>query len=142
MTGSDPEALLALLTTTRAELEAKADVTVATDVSYEGLEGVDRLHSDLLSPAHFYFAGDDLKLVYVPHAAFAPGAADAWLRRFGPGPQLRSRAGKRAVLEVRPEAGVAFSHEDGEVQLVEIFESTTLDAYERDVYQDPGDFIK
>jgi hypothetical protein len=142
MTSSDPEALLTLLTTTRAELEVKPDVTVAQNVSYEAIKGVDRLHSDLFSPAYFYFAGDELKMVYVPHTAFEPGVASAWLKRFGPGPQLRSRAGRRAVLEVRPEVGVAFSHEDGELQLVEIFDSTTLDAYERDIYEDPGDFIR
>lgn len=136
------DTLLALREVTRAELEAEPDVTVVTGVAYERLHGVDRLHSARRSPAHFFFTGEELRLVYLPSAAVAGEGAQTWLDRFGAGPQLRSRTGKRAVLEVRPDHGVAFAHEDGELQLVELFAPTTLEAYEREIYEDPGSFIR
>jgi hypothetical protein len=134
--------LLSLRELTRSRLETEPGVTVDPHVAYGSLTGVDRLHAVGLSPAHFYFAGDDLELVYVPRAAVSQAPAAAWLERVGPGPQLRSRTGKRSVLEVRPELGFAFAHDEGAVELAEVFPPTTLDDYEQRIYEDPGPFVR
>jgi hypothetical protein len=134
--------LLSLRELTRSRLEAEPSATVDRDVAYGSLKGVDRVHAAGLSPAYFYFRGDDLKLVYVPRAAVSEAPAAAWRERVGSGPQLRSRTGKRFVLEVRPALGFAFAHDDGAVELAEVFEPTTLDDYEQRIYEDPGPFVR
>jgi hypothetical protein len=134
--------LLALRDVSRGELENEADASVAEDAGYEALEGVDRIHAPSFSPAHFFFAGPELKLVYVPRSAIGGQDAQPWLDELGEGPQLRSRTGKRGVLEVRPERGFAFSHQDGQVELAEVFPPTTLEAYERDIYDEPAPEIR
>ena len=141
-TQRDIDELLALRAMTRSQMEHEPDVTVAPDVSYGSLHGVDRLHAPGASSAHFYFEGDELKLVYVPRTAVGGTPADDWLAHVGPGPQLRSRTGKRAVLEVRPDVGFAFAHSDDAVELAEVFPPTTLEEYERRIYEDPGSFIR
>jgi len=115
---------------------------VDEDVAYEALGGVDRIHAPSFSPAHFYFAGPALRLVYIPRAAVGGQAAQPWLDELGPGPQLASRTGKRGVLEVRPERGFAFSHQGGKIELAEVFPATTLDAYERDIYEEPAPEVR
>jgi hypothetical protein len=134
--------LLALRDVTRGELENQADASVAEDVAYEALRGVDRIHAPSFSPAHFYFAGPELRLVYVPRTAVGGQPAQPWLDELGPGPQLASRTGKRGVLEVRAERGFAFSHQAGEVELAEVFPPSTLEAYERDIYEQPAPEIR
>ena len=134
--------LLALREVTRGELENQADASVDEDVGYEALEGVDCIHAPSFSPAHFFFAGPELKLVYVPRTAVGGQDAQPWLDELGPGPQLASRTGKRGVLEVRPERGFAFSHQGGAVELAEVFPPTTLEAYERDIYEEPEPEIR
>ena len=134
--------LLALRDVTRGELENQADASVDEDVGYEALGGVDCIHAPSFSPAHFFFAGPELKLVYVPRTAVGGQDAQPWLDELGPGPQLASRTGKRAVLEVRPERGFAFSHQAGGIELAEVFPPTTLDAYEREIYEEPAPEIR
>ena len=134
--------LLALREVTRGELENQADASVDEDVGYEALEGVDCIHAPSFSPGHFFFAGPELKLVYVPRTAVGGQDAQPWLDELGPGPQLASRTGKRGVLEVRPERGFAFSHQAGAVELAEVFPPTTLEAYERDIYEEPAPEIR
>ena len=134
--------LLGLRGTSRADMESLPDVTVDPDVSYSRLQHVDRLHAPSLSPAHFYFFGPELKLVYAPAAAVGTASAREWLERVGPGPQLRSRTGKRAIFEIRPELGLAFAHEDDVVGLAEAFPPTTLEAYETEIYEEPPAFIR
>lgn len=135
------EELLSLRELTRSRLEAQPGATVDFEVAYGSLKGVDRVHAADLTPAYFYFAGDDLQLVYVPRAAVAGAPAAAWLTRVGPGPQLRSRTG-RSALEVRPELGFAFAHDDGAVELAEVFSPTTLDDYGERIYEDPRTFAR
>ena len=134
--------LLALREVTRGELENQADASVDEDVGYEALGGVDCIHAPSFSPAHFFFAGPELKLVYVPRTAVGGQDAQPWLDELGSGPQLASRTGKRGVLEVRPERGFAFSHQAGVVELAEVFPPTTLEAYERDIYEEPAPEIR
>lgn len=134
--------LLALRDVTRGELENQTDASVDEDVGYEALAGVDCIHAPSFSPAHFFFAGPELKLVYVPRTAIGGQDAQPWLDELGEGPQLASRTGKRGVLEVRPERGFAFSHQDDRIELAEVFPPTTLEAYERDIYDEPAPEIR
>ena len=55
---------------------------------------------------------------------------------------LRSRAGKTAALEVWPEAGMAYSADGDTVHFVELFPPRSLAAYEQEIYQDPGPFVR
>jgi hypothetical protein len=139
---TDPDELLALRRLSRATLEAAPDATVDAGVSYGRLRPVDRIHAESVAPAHFYFDNAELKLVYVPRSAVGAAPADEWLQRLGPGPQLASRTGKRAVLEVRPDIGFAFAHDQDAVELAEVFPPMTLDDYEREIYEPPEPFIR
>ena len=58
------------------------------------------------------------------------------------GRSCASRTGKRGVLEVHPERGFAFSHQDDQVELAEVFPPTTLEAYERDISAEPAPEIR
>jgi hypothetical protein len=56
--------------------------------------------------------------------------------------ELRSRQGKRAMIELDAQRGVAFSRDDDEVGFVEMFPPTTVEDYRERIWFDPGDFIK
>ena len=58
----------------------------------------------------------------------------------GEGATMRSRAGKRVVQHVYPEAGIAFAAERDEVKLLEIFPPTTQAIYEAEIHKDPGPY--
>lgn len=136
------ERALALRGLSRADvLERAPGATVEDDVRYERLRPVARVRAPELWPGHFYFDGERQVMLHAgePEDADPDGLAAA----LGPGEhELRSRAGKRAVLRVWPQRGVAFSEEDGAVDFLEIFEPTTLEDYEGRIYEDPGPFIR
>jgi hypothetical protein len=127
---------------TRSELLARAPgATVEEGVRYEKLRPVARVRAPELWPGFFYFDGDRQVMLY----AGEPDGADpdALAAALGPGEhELRSRAGKRAVLRVWPQRGVGFSEQDGAVDFLEVFEPTTLEDYEARIYDDPGPFIR
>ena len=60
----------------------------------------------------------------------------------GEGATLRSRAGKRVVQHVYPEAGVAFAAEGDEVKLLEIFPADDAGGDEAEIHKDPGPFVR
>jgi hypothetical protein len=122
-------------------LEQAPGASVEEDVRYERLRPVARVRAPEVWPGYFYFDGDRQVMLY----AGEPDGADpdALAARLGPdAAELRSRAGKRAVLHVWPRQGVAFSEEGGEVDFLEVFEPTTLEDYESRIYADPGPFIR
>jgi hypothetical protein len=126
----------------RGALLARApDASVDEDVRYEKLRPVARVRAPSVWPGYFYFDGDRQVMLYAGDPSEAdPGELAG---RLGPGGhELRSRAGKRAVLHVWPEQGVAFSEEGGGVDFLEVFEPTTLEDYEARIYEDPGEFIR
>jgi hypothetical protein len=55
---------------------------------------------------------------------------------------MRSRAGKEYTHTVYPTEGVAFSADGDEVVILEVFPPRTLDAYLKEIYEDPGPFIR
>jgi hypothetical protein len=133
---------LAARDVTRADLEEKG-ATVDRDVAYERLRPVDRLRADGVSPAFFYFSGDDLRMVFVPDEHTAGMSAAPLAEELGPSEQrLRSRAGKNSRIELYAERGVAYSHDDDRLEFVEVFPPATTQWYLDEVYEDPGEFYK
>ena len=88
-----------------------------------------------LWPGFFYFDGDRQAMLY----AGEPEGADPDGRRGArSGGHDCAPAGKRAVLRVWPQRGVAFSKEGGGVDFIEVFEPTTLEDYEARIYEEAG----
>ncbi len=113
--------------------------------AYQNLSGVTELHNAAVHPGWFYFTPDGkFALLYVGDAAALQGLSAAALHAtFGkPADELRSRAGKTATHNVYPEAGLAFTEQDGKVALLEIFPTTTLADYKARIYLDPGAFTR
>ena len=135
--------LLALRDLDRAGVEERFGLAnVAENVAYEGLTGVDRLDPEAL-PAHFFFRGDEQVMLYVPSRGLEDTAPGALTEALGePAAYLRSRAGGDSQLQVWPERGVALSTDGATAELLEVFAPRPLDAYEADIYRDPGEFIK
>ncbi len=130
---------------TRAEAFERFGATeddLVRGVSYNQLEGVDRLDPQDF-PGHLFFRGDELVMVYVPRRSLtglAPGALEAELGR--PDALLPSRAGADSSFHVYPERGIAFSANRDTVEMLEVFPPTTLDAYKTQIHYDPGEFIR
>jgi hypothetical protein len=135
--------LLALRELSRDELEARFP-GMETDpaVRYEGIEHVDRLHSDAF-PGHFYFRGDELAMLYVPRSALRDASLEALRRELGePAATLSSRTGEDSSLLVYPERGVAFATDGEQVEILEVFPPTTRKAYQAAVYEPPPERIR
>jgi hypothetical protein len=140
---SELEHWLAARAITRAQLEAQPDVSVARDVSYERLDGVDRLRAPDFAPGLFFFERDALRLVYLGDEELHDPSADALAAELGePDQVLRSRAGAGSRMELHAGRGLAFSREGDHVDFVEVFEPTTVDRYLAEIYEDPGAFIR
>jgi hypothetical protein len=136
--------LLALRELSRAELQARFGA-LETDpkVRYEGIEHVDRLNAPAAFPGHFYYRGDDQQMLYVPRSALKDADLGELRSELGePAVALSSRTGEDSTLYVYPERGVAFATDGEQVEILEIFPPTTLDAYQSGIYQDPGEFIR
>jgi hypothetical protein len=112
---------------------------ITPDVSYGSLGHVDRLTAPGAHPAHFFFRGDELALIYVPEDALHGVTPD---QLGGPGERLRSRFGKDAALYVHADRGVAYTEENGAVVALEVFPPTTLDRYRDEIWWEPPGFIR
>ena len=127
---------------TRAELEEQG-AGVERDVAYERLRPVDRLRAEGVSPAFFYFSGDELRMVFVPDEHTEGMSAAPLAEELGESEQrLRSRAGKNSRIELYAEKGIAYSHDDDRLEFVEVFPPATTQWYLDEVYEDPGEFYK
>jgi hypothetical protein len=109
---------------------------------YEALSDVELVKAP--GGERIFVRGDRLMLVFVADANLPPGTDHAALVAAvgDEGERLRSRQGRHAVLHVVADSGVAWSEERGEVEFVEIFPPTTLEAYRSEIYEDPGEFIR
>jgi hypothetical protein len=110
---------------------------IATGVAYQGLRPVDRVDAEA---RHVYLR--DGRVVMVYGAIDRPGADEFEQALGGPGHELRSRGGKRAVMHVYPEQGIAVSTKGSIVQFLEVFPPTTIDAYRDEIYVEPRPFIQ
>jgi hypothetical protein len=135
--------LLALRELSRDELEARfPGMETDPHVRYEGIEHVDRLHSDAF-PGHFYFRGDELAMLYVPRSALKDADLGELQRELGePEVMLSSRTGEDSTLHVHPERGVAFATDGEKLEILEVFPPTTRKAYEAGIYDPPPEFIR
>ena len=133
---------LAVREITRAELEEKG-AAVERDVGYERLRQVDRLRAEGVSPALFYFDGDALRMAFIPDEHTEGMSAAPLAEELGPSDQqLRSRAGKNSRIELYAERGIAYSHDDDQLEFVEVFPPASTQWYLDEVYRDPGEFYK
>lgn len=111
--------------------------------AYEKATGLTEIYKPDANPARFYFRGDQLVVIYLSDRGVLDqldgGKLEAELG--APADSLRSRAGKRSELLVYPDKGIAVSMGD-ELDFIEIFPPTTLDAYQSAIYSEPGPFIK
>lgn len=116
---------------------------IRTNVSYEGLKPVTAVHNPTVSPAHFYFRGDKLVLIYIGQAeALASlSSQQLWAQLGGRGRELQSRAGKTSNLHVYASQGFAVSVGDA-VDFYELFAPSSDDEYIRDIYVQQEPFRK
>ena len=113
-------------------------------VRYEGLEGLSQYYNPAVFPGRVYVGSDGVEMVYVPSGPALAGVTRGDIEK-GAGTQptlLRSRAGKEYVHYAHPEQGIAYSSEGDQVRFDEIFRPRSLDAYEAEIYRDPGPFIR
>jgi hypothetical protein len=117
-----------------------ADDKVETGLRYERMTGLTLAHDPAADAGYFYFRDGRPVMIYDEDAGFD---AEALLAELGePEATLRSRAGKGYVHRVYPGRGIAYSTKGGDVAFVEVFPPTTLERYESEVYEDPGEFTK
>ena len=128
---------LALRDLSRAEVEARPGASVAEDVAYERVQGVDRVSTP---DAHFFFDGDRLRVVYVSDASFGDMPAGPLIDELGRGEIMRSRAGKHSTMHVWPDRGLAASvdEDDERLEFVEVFAPMSLDEYLDGIYEEPA----
>jgi hypothetical protein len=128
---------LALREVSRAEAEARPGATVAEDVAYERVRGVDRVSTP---EAHFFFDGERLRVVYVSDASFGEVPAKPLLDELGRGEVMRSRSGKHSTMHVWPDRGLAASvdEDDERLEFVEVFAPMSLEEYLDGIYEEPA----
>jgi hypothetical protein len=134
----------ALLALPQDELLARLGAS-AEDIddgyAYEGLQGLSVLFRPEAFPGRIYLRDGRPQVIYVSGDG---GWTEAGLQAElgGPGAELRSRAGKTSTQHAYPEQGVAFSSDGDEVAFIEVFPPRPLADYERDIYREPGPFIR
>lgn len=147
MTAGPPylEEWLTLRALSRDELVQRVGASrpdVAEGVAYQGLRPVDRVQLPGERPAYAFFRGDELVMLYAGRGALKDISRASLEADLGDGHELRSRAGKRSLLHVYPDRGVAFSADGDEVEFLEVFPPTTLERYESEIYREPGPFVE
>ena len=125
------DALLARLGADESDIEP--------GVRYEGLENLSVLYRPDLFAGRIYLRDGRPLLIYFS----APeGAVEEWGVASGFDVDLPSRAGKMFNHRVWVEAGLALSVDGEEIAFVEVFHPCTLEEYKRDIYREPGPFIR
>lgn len=113
------------------------------DSGYEGLDDLVELVNLDVFPGSIFLADGAVRLVYVPRSGVEGMSLEQIERQVtGEPARLRSRAGKKATMRVWPEEGVAVSADAQGVHFVELFPPTTLEEYEREIYEEPPRFIR
>ena len=128
----------ALLDLDEGQLVARLGGEVERELRYEGLGEVDAVVG---TGARVFLRDGRPVLVYLSEPEDVTEASLA-AELGGPGELLSSRTGKTFNLHVHADQGVAYSADGDDVAFVEIFRPRSLAEYERDVYVDPGPFIR
>jgi hypothetical protein len=136
-----------LLELTEDELLDRIGATpadVRRNLRYEKLEGLDVVDRPDASPARIFLRDGRVELVYLPEGPALAGLTAGGLQQeLGP-PEawLASRVGKAFSQCVNATQGVAYATDGDELAFVELFRPRSLAEYERDIYQDPGPFVR
>lgn len=121
---------------TRASADQREPIT-----GYQGLTALDVIKAP--NGVRIYVRGDDVVLIYAGRSVLQGQLTDEELAAAvgSAGEELRSRQGKRALLHVAAESGIAWSELDGVVGFVELFPPTDLATYQREIYREPPRFV-
>jgi hypothetical protein len=138
---------LSLRSASMQEIQERFSISkekIDRDANYMKLTSLTEFHNPDTHPGYFYFKDDEFVLLYVGYGPELEQLDPQELqeRLGGVGVELRSRVGKHFVHHVYPKAGIAFSTDDDIVQILEVFPSTSLDAYLSDIYEEPLPFYK
>lgn len=135
--------LLALRELTLDEVEDQLGIAadkVESGLRYEGMSDLTLAHDAAAHPGYFYFRDGQPVMVYVEDTDLDAESLRAELGE--PEATLRSRAGKGYAHRVFPGRGIAYSSKGNDVAFVEVFPPVSLEQYEREVYEDPGEFTR
>lgn len=123
--------------------ERLAGGEVRERVQYEGIKGVTQYYNPDVFPGRVYVSEERVEMVYVPRTALQDVTAKEIKSHIkGRTKSLRSRAGKEYTHVVDADDGVAYSTDDDEVVILEVFPPRKFKQYEEDIYEDPGEFIR
>ena len=117
---------------------------IQRNVRYEKLESVDAVFRPDAFPGRIYLQGGRPQLIYVSGDPGLEGWMEPDLERELGNPEawLASRAGKAFSHKVYATKGVAYSTDGSELAFLEVFHPRSLEQYERDIYRDPGPFVR
>lgn len=108
--------------------------------SYQSMRGLSVLRLPDRFGSRVFFSGDAVVVVAVSEPPIAP---DEIRSLMGDDiVELRSRQGKRAMIELDAGSGVAFSRDADDVGFVELFPPTTADDYRERIWFEPPAFTK
>lgn len=139
---SDARAFI-LLSTDEVRRRLGLAAVEENSVKYEQLKNLTSLKNATVFPGTVYLKNDRVELIYFTRNTLKDlKPADLERELHGEPILLRSRAGKVANLYVHAEAGVAYSAEDDEIHFIEVFRPRPQNAYEAEIYIDPGPFIR
>lgn len=135
----------ALVSLSEAEVRERLGSSAEEDPEsdYEALEDVLELRNDAVFPGSVYLRDGRVELVYLPRAAVGGLTRDELEGEFeSEAVRLRSRAGKKASMYVRPKEGIAYSADQHRVHFIEVFPPCDLEEYKRRIYVEPPKFIR
>jgi hypothetical protein len=143
MSSKDLTQLLDMRSLDRAGVIAACDAS-ADDVddgySYQSMQDLSVLRPKRLHDSRIYFDGDAVVMIALSEPSIsATVIRDAMSSDVV---ELRSRQGKKAMIEVDAGAGLAFSRDDDEIGFLEIFPPTTIDDYRTRIWKEPPAFRK
>lgn len=135
--------LIEFIAMDRAAVVAAAgatDTDVEDGYSYQSMGGLSLLELPRLRDVGVYFDGDAVAVIAVSEPSI--GAGELRSRMGDDIVELRSRQGKRAMIELDAAHGIAFSSDDDEVGFVELFPPTTAEEYRARIWFEPPAFRK
>jgi hypothetical protein len=146
-TPSDLDPWISLRDLSMREALARFSITTAnirTEGSYQGLDHLTELYKPAAHPARFFFRDGTIAIIHVGDGAELKrlrGKA-IFAQLGGEGILLRSRACTPCNEHVYPEKGLTVSGEGDDVSFVDVYPPTTLAGYLKEIYIEPGAFVR
>lgn len=124
--------------------ELGPDVDPAEGDDYGQLQDLTSVDGAGVLPGLLFFLDGQVELIYLEGDVLADLSPSDLAAQLGDDPAwLDSRAGKKANLMVYAEQGVAYSEQNGTtLHYVEVFRPRSQEAYEAEIYRQPGPFIR